>query len=495
MRQVKAWLMATLLVVLLGCGEQGSDTTDAAATATPAGLLSLVTADAAGNVDLPPLPTLLPTSTGANTAAPPPTRVTSTPGPTPTPIDFEQAVVTLTYAIPGLGLERSLSGTIASTIELFDAATGTRLTKSNQAAVLLEIQQVLENIELAPYPEECPGCVRLDYSLPLAGAAGSGWLQDETILASLENFFAANLGPHFPADTVLGLRRSASVLFGPHTLAVTADGRLWLWSGIAAEVNLPAAADGQGDALIAAAAAIDVAALATNYRADCPGNARETLFIGVETPILIAVQCPELALPTTLTPLYGDLAAALTSLIDAAAMPAELDRYLPLDGILYYERPDASLVLYPDGRVEMAPGAALVANTPISPTMTYTGNFTFTSPISLTQAIRSLDMLRGPLTTEITGRSLVTDTASLDPYLLILRDDVAVWAATWFAQPDPLAQYTGLLDRLLDELVQLALPTPTPAAEPAGTGTPEPLPSASPTAVAPTATITPTPDS
>ncbi|MCA9983627.1 MAG: hypothetical protein KDE59_05010, partial [Anaerolineales bacterium] len=442
---------------------------------------------------LPPLPTLLPTSTGSGPATPQPTRATATVGPTATAIDFDQPVVSLTYAIPGLGLERSLAGTISSNIILSDLASGSRLTKTNQAAVLLDVQQVLENIELVDYPADCPGCVRLDYSLPLSGLEGSGWLQDELILASLENYFAANLGPHFPADTVVGLRRSATAFYAAHTLAVTGDGRLWFWSAAATEVSLPAAGDTQGTTLIAAAEQLDLAELATSYQADCPASAIESLYLATSAPIFIAVQCPELALPATLTSFYAQLAAEIDGRLGEFVLPAELDRFLPLAGILYYERPDAALVMYADGRVDVQPAGPLASSVPITETISYSGSFTFTTPISLTQNLRDLNMLRGPLSQEITARGLVTDTDTIDPYLLILRDDIAVWAATWDTPPASLAVYTSMFDQLIDQLLATFLPKPTVVPEPSETPLGTETPAATLPAATPSATFPPSP--
>ena len=484
------------LVLVVACNDE-TPAPNAVATETPAGLIPLVTAAGAANEDLAPLPTLFPTVTGAAAPEVQPTREDVAPGPTNTPIDFQQVVVSLTYAIPGLGLERSLQGTISSQITIIDEATGARLSKQNQATVLLDVQQVLENIELEPYPEDCSGCVRLDYSLPLSDREGSGWLQNETILASLENYFAANLGPHFPADTVVGLRRSASPFDSAHTLAVTQSGRLWLWTAIDAEISIPAEDDAAGSGLLAAANEIDVEQLATSYRADCPGNALETVFIGVSSPILIALQCPELALPTTLTEFYQELQLAVEPILSGEIIAGELQRYLPLDAYLYYERPDASLVLYADGGAVVEPAGITIRNSdPPSQTLQLTGTFTATSAISLTQGLRDLNLLRGPLTQEITGRSLVTDTEAIDPHLLILRDEVAVWAATWIEPPNSLALFTEQLDSLIDRLLLVLAPEPTLVPE--ETGTPEAVPTdATPTPTAtngPTPTLTPTPN-
>ena len=493
------WILGVVLVTLLGaCGEaQNEGPTVIPPTATSAGLVPLTSPGGADD-DLAPLPTLFPTATGVVAPEAQPTQPISTPGPTNTPINFQQVVVSLTYAIPGVGLERRLEGTISSQINLFDVTTGARLTKQNQAAVLLDVQQVLENVELAPYPEDCPGCVRLDYSLPLSDKEGSGWVQNETILASLENYFAANLGPHFPADSVIGLRRSASPFAGAHTLAVTANGALWLWSAIDAEVVIPVEGDAGGALLIEAAAAIDVEQLATSYRADCPGDPLETLFLGVDSPILIALQCPELALPTTLTDFYAILSAAAASLIDEELGLAELDRLLPLDAFLYYERADARLLLYADGQAVVEPaGIAVSHSDPPTQTLQLTGTFTATSAISLTQGLRDLNLLRGPLTQEITARALVTETETLDPNVLILRDSVAVWAATWDDPPSALAVFTADLDRLMDDI--LAVLAPEPTVVPEASETPDvvatevstPTPSAEGT---PTLTPSPTPD-
>src|SRR5690606_7332989 len=120
-----------------------------------------------------------------------------------------------------------------------DLQTDRQLVKTNQAAVLLEIQGALLNRQLAELPDDCDRCVHFSYELPLVPQQGAGWLEDPVFLASVENFMAVNLGPHFPPDTVLGLRRRASAYNVAQTLALTADGTLWRWLATASAVEPP----------------------------------------------------------------------------------------------------------------------------------------------------------------------------------------------------------------------------------------------------------------
>ncbi|HUM68821.1 MAG TPA: hypothetical protein PLK31_08250, partial [Chloroflexota bacterium] len=185
---------------------------------------------------------------------------------TSTPIDFGETAVEVRYTIPALGLDRRLQGSISSQIIVVDEMTGQAIKRSNQGGVLLQLQQVLREMLLPVVPEGCEGCVFVSYNLPYSERQGEGWLRDPVILASLENYLAVSLGPHFPPGTVAGLRRSASPFAPAHTIALTADGLLYIWLATESEVSPPIAAD---PALLAALDVLPLASLNNEYVAAC----------------------------------------------------------------------------------------------------------------------------------------------------------------------------------------------------------------------------------
>jgi hypothetical protein len=209
----------------------------------------------------------------APSPTPRPTQPPGTPAPTNTPIDFEQTAVEVRYQIPSLGLDRRLQGNINSQIIYVDEATGAAFQRNNQASILLELQQVLPNLELAELPDECDSCVRLTYELPLRDEAGTGWLQDPVLLASVENLMVVNLGPHWPPEAVVGLRRSASAFEPAHTIALAEDGRLWAWLATMPDVGPTQTVD---PVLLLAHPNWPPAPAAAEYLVPCPGVAIET---------------------------------------------------------------------------------------------------------------------------------------------------------------------------------------------------------------------------
>ncbi|MBK8434061.1 MAG: hypothetical protein IPL28_23440 [Chloroflexi bacterium] len=143
-----------------------------------------------------PLPTIYPTYTPFQPQLVPPVTVAApTAAPTGTPIDFSRPIITLRYAIPALGLERTLQGTLDSTIQLVDLAAGTSIALPNQRRALLELQSVLPSLQLDELPDNCGRCVAFSYELAATGQSGAGWLKDVVLMASVEQFFAINLGP------------------------------------------------------------------------------------------------------------------------------------------------------------------------------------------------------------------------------------------------------------------------------------------------------------
>ncbi|MBE2225505.1 MAG: hypothetical protein IAF02_28475, partial [Anaerolineae bacterium] len=281
------------LIILVSCGTRTGETTPEAVMSTPRPPMTLA-------------PTYTPAATQGPlpTLTPPPARETAVPE---TPIPFDETVIELRYQIPLLGLDRRLQGNVANQLILVDETSGRSIQRNNEGGVMFELREALSGIELAAMPDGCPGCVYVEYELADAGLSGSGWLQDPVLLASIENFMSATLGPHFPEGTVMGLRRSASPYAPSHTIAVAEDGRLWMWLATEAEVN-PAISSEITPLLLAELAQLPLADLNDQYLADCRGVPIETLHLTVAGETWNGrIVCPELTLPTPLQPLYLQL--------------------------------------------------------------------------------------------------------------------------------------------------------------------------------------------
>lgn len=249
------------LLVLLGlaaCVQEGAVTPELTAAARPAPTLVV-------------LPTLYPSPTSARESPTATPAMPATRAPEAT-ADLQQTVVSLHYQIPAIGLDRRLEGNVAGTVTVVDEAAGLAATLAHQGGVLFELQSALPELELAPLPAGCEGCVAFSYSLPLSGEEDSGWLQDAVMLASVENYLALTLGPHWPEGTIAGLRRSASPYHVAQTAAVTADGELYRWRATAPDVSaaessaLPPLPD-------------QPESLAPEYAVTCPGAPLETLYV------------------------------------------------------------------------------------------------------------------------------------------------------------------------------------------------------------------------
>jgi len=161
------WFSRLMLVgvVALGFLASCSQPTPETETSTP----SVVEGDQIPEAQTRVLPTLYPTSTTFPTPLPTNTHPPQEVPPTSTPIDFEQLVVELRYTIPLIGLDRTLSGDVSGRLNVVDVANDFTVEQRNQAGVLLELQQSLPELELADLPEDCNGCVWLEYELPLTG--------------------------------------------------------------------------------------------------------------------------------------------------------------------------------------------------------------------------------------------------------------------------------------------------------------------------------------
>ncbi|MEZ4594727.1 MAG: hypothetical protein R3D55_26820 [Chloroflexota bacterium] len=425
----KVWLVLLLLAggVWAACSQPPAEQ-------TPLADLPVPTSPA-----IPPTFTPLPPGSELNTIpivtvtqAPLPTQVTKT------PIPFGANVVELRLTIPSLGLDRRLQGSVNSQIVLVDERTGFAVQRDNQASVLLDLQQVLPELVTTPVPEGCETCARVAYSLPFSGVEGEGWLRDPVLLASLENYFTITLGPHFPAGAVIGLRRSASAFAPAHTIAVMEDGRLYRWMANQAEVTPAEVAPPE---LLAAYAALDAPALAQQYAAPCPGSSLESLLLaGRDAQRLIALVCPEFAVPATLQPLYVALDAALNEMLEAseATLPRPPAAF-PLDAVLDYQRSDgAELTIFMDDTAVLTLNNGQTISTTLGSSQV----------ISLTTALLASGSLRTGLATFL-GDGTATPEAAQS--VLLVRGPGGVYDAQWndaFAVVE-LAELNALLNELL----------------------------------------------
>lgn len=443
----------------MGCARPASPTPALSFSPAPTGIAA-AEAEFAPSPTAQELPTLVPTFTPRPTLTPGPTatpRPTRPPSPTETPIPFDEVVVSLRYAIPALGLERRLEGNVAGQIGVSDEASGVTVTRENQGGVLLEMRQVLRPLDLEPVPEGCDRCVAIEYDLPLVDAGGAGWLQDSVLLASFENFMTVALGPYFPPETALGLRRSASPYAPAHTLALTADGRLWRWLATDAEIGEPLAPDQVAPPAEALLAGVPLSDLNENYVAHCPGAPAETLWLnpsGEQKQIFVV--CPEFALPSTLLPLYLALDELLAPTIAPVSLPRPAAAF-PLAAMLDYKRADgARLTLYLDGTaVTVAPTAEVYTSTvPLSQMDDLVGGLLDSGELSL-----GLGIFRGG-TSPPSSRSL-----------LLLRGPDGVYDGQWEDIPD-----FSALNALLDALLPAPLATLTPPATAASKAAPTPTP-------------------
>ncbi|MCA9875368.1 MAG: hypothetical protein KC441_16970, partial [Anaerolineales bacterium] len=381
---------------------------------------------------------------------------------------------------PARSLDRRLQGSIAIHIITVDETTGVSRERSNQAGIMLELTSALPEMTLEPMPEECDTCVLVEYELPAQGISDSGWLKDPVLLASIENYLAATLGPHFPPDTVIGLRRSATPYAPAHSIAVTADGRVWTWLATEAQVSLPTEADPDRPEL-SLLADLPLAEFQDQYAVECLGSPLETLYLqqGDNTWQGLIV-CPELSLPNTLLPLYLRLDRDLVEKTAPVTLP-EPPPLFPLSALVDYRRADgAQLTLLADSTLIGLDTAGAI----------FTGTLTTTQPISLTTTLVKSNLLQPGL------KTFDTDPTATSPRtVLVVRGPDGLLDGQWITLPDN--EIFAELDALLAAVVGIPAPvdteTPTGTETPSGTDTAV-TPSPEQTAVpSPTIEIFPTP--
>lgn len=383
------------------------------------------------------LPTLYPTATRFPTPVPTNTSQPITTAPIETPVTFDQLVVELRYAIPAIGLDRSLKGDVSGRLQVSDQLTDNTVERRNQAGVLIEMQQSLPDLTLEDLPDGCDHCVWLEYDLPLAGDQDAGWLQDVRMLASLENFTSALLGPHFPPETIAALRRSATLHQVAHTVAITADGRLWRWTATEGEIQGPILVE-DGDPLLADVLdAIDLDDVGEIYAADCPdGAGLETLFVkNSEEAKQVEIICPELSLPTTLLPIYLILDGNAVDLFANQRLETQ-EPVLPKESLLHYRNSDGfRLTINTDGQTSVVDESGV----------TFSQTVTVSLAVSLTMELLDSEILRPGVESFLQGE---------EKNLILVRGPDGLFELGWDGEADPLIQPIILR---LDDLIEMIL--------------------------------------
>ncbi|MCB8945593.1 MAG: hypothetical protein H6658_17730 [Ardenticatenaceae bacterium] len=469
--------ICVMTLLLLGCSDPGTNGADDGAATTPV------------RSTLAPLNTLVPTFTPLPNVQIPVT-LTPVPGAPETAVDptatinFEEITVQLIYQIPALGLDRVLEGNVAGQISVYDRAVPLGMQRSNQGNILLDLQRRLPEIELAPLPTDCETCVLFQYSLPLEGDSRAGWLQDPVILASVENYMTALVGPHFPPNTAVGLRREATFYYPAHSIALLADGRIVTWLATEAQIDEPFPSPLSFSQILTD---LPLTELQSSYAANCLPEPIETLRIYTNSePIDIIIRCPAYALPTTLLPLYWQLDQLLAEKLAAYEGPERPPTGLPLAAVLDYQRLDGNqLTVLQNGRVTVQNNSQIV----------YTGTITTTDLISLTTNLLDSGQLQPGLTTVTTGAAESTPTAADTPdaaptpeaavSILLVRGPQGILDGEFTVIDLP---FLRDLNELLDTLLAPPDPTATPALDPESTPEIEATPT---TAVEDTPTPTP----
>ena len=353
------------------------------------------------------------------------------------PTVSNEIIVNLRYALPALNLNRTLSGTADGQISIYDEATGRTAKGSQREDILAELIPALSVTTLEPLDDECPTCLFLSYELPLTGETREGWLRDPRLAASLENYLAIALGPHFPPETIIGLRRSASSYAPAHSLALTANGRLFQWSAtedqfVEDEDNSFAPAE-----LQSTLNRLPLARLQDSYVVDCALSPNELLYLRVgETSRAVQIVCPEFALSDMLLPLYLQLDSLMAAKLGNESTPPPAA--FPLSSLIDYQRAEdgARMTLFIDG-------SAIIATTTLSNTVA------ITSTISATQLRNlQLDLLAtGVLTTGLKTFHIDPDAEVTNPSRLLVRGEEGVYDTIWELLPEPIV-FTTLNDIL-----------------------------------------------
>ncbi len=364
----------------------------------------------------------------------------------PTSVNFEQPVVEVRYQIPALGLDREIVGNVSGQIEIIDRASGNRLMKRDQAGVILQLQQILPQVDMETPPEDCRLCVLLDFELPMANQSGSGWLQNIQLLASLENYTAANIGPHFPPGTVFGLRRSATPYYAAHTVAITSDGLVWNWTAIEDQISDGRPTPPFDTEILTALEELVQEDIKANYAAACPdGSGVETLRLNLgDLDQSIQLICPELALPASLEPIYVELLSMANESIEDEQLEKP-GSDITVDTVVHMSRQDGLMMnVLSDNQVTIANSDGITA----------TGVISSSLALSLTEQLASSVDLQQGVDDYLNGTSSNT---------LIFRGFDSLYEANWDdMMPESLVSVVRLLETIASTLLDKGSDDVTP---------------------------------
>lgn len=460
--------LCVFTLCLLGCSELGSNGTDGDSTTAPI-------RPTQGPINtLVPTFTPLPEAFQMVTATPIPHTEQIVSEPTAT-VDFAQPVVQFIYRIPALGLERSLEANISGQIIAVDQTAILGMQRTNQSALILDLQQRLPEIELQPMPENCDACVYFEYTLPLDQESRQGWLQDPIILASIENYMSALLGPHFPPGTVVGLRREASSYYPAHSIALMTDATIYTWFATEPRVDEPFASPLLFADILAE---LPLTEMVNTYAVSCAPEPIETLRIYTDVePLDITIRCPAYALPSSLLPLYTQLDQILADKLATYDGPPRPPTGIALDALVDYKRLDGNqLTLSFDGRITVQTSDQII----------YTDTMTTTGVLSITNDLLNSGQLKLGLNTFLEDGVTGQESGSATSSILLVRGPDGIVDGEFEAIDLPfLADLNALLDSFLSP-TEAVVATPTADL----TTTPEAA-----TAEPVTATPTPTPSS
>ncbi|MEM7332840.1 MAG: hypothetical protein AAF490_12200 [Chloroflexota bacterium] len=416
----------------------------------------------------PSAPEPLPTATIIPTRPPQPTEIPAT------PIPFDDVVITARVRIPAVGYDRRLEGNIGSELIFVDETAGKGQFRAQQAVILIELQQALKDLVLAPVPDDCSQCIDLEVIFPLDQIEIRGWLQDPTLFASLENLFAITLGAHFSPDAVGGLRRAASPYAPSQTIEVQADGTVFIWQGNQESIVSTFLAS---EALNTAVSQSVNNTYQTQYAVACEGVPLETLMLksdtgGVQT---IGISCPAFTLPLPLLDLYVQFDTLMgEAVLDALPAP---ETGVPLTAVVQFQREDGALLLIEnDGALTLDDGTSQLI----------TDTLGIDQILSLTAPLIENETVSLGLSSFVTEAEEAAEDDDQETAVLFIRGPEGLYDAVWSETQsnEALAPLNDLIEGYLSpESDEGGAEETTPTSEPETSPTPEietPTPSPTP---------------
>ena len=255
------------------------------------------------------------------------------------------------------------------------------------------------------------------------------------MLASLENYTAAHLGPHFPPGAVFGLRQSATAEHVARTVTVTESNRLWVWRATDEQVP-PATSTGLIRDLRQVMPDSHILSDLENPRSTgCPtGPGVENLLIVYENETLnYEFSCPQLSMASSLLPVYRQLADQASGEREDTESTST-DHLVKLESIIEYHLLDGT------GFSVNSDGSAILRN---SEGISKTAILTPSLVISATNRLIDNEFLN-----EGIDNFLITETENF----LFLRGELKTYSYSWVNQDD---SQVAIISRELEELMRI----------------------------------------